>query len=48
MLASRVGLLKDGRMVVLGPPSELLSSEDPEARAFADCFRDPQEATVGV
>jgi osmoprotectant transport system ATP-binding protein len=42
MLATRMGLLKDGRMVLLGPPTALLSSEDPEARAFADCFRDTQ------
>jgi osmoprotectant transport system ATP-binding protein len=42
MLASRMGLLKDGKMVLLGPPSALLSSNDPEAQAFADCFRDAQ------
>lgn len=42
MLATRMGLLKDGRMVLLGPPTALLNSEDPEARAFADCFRDTQ------
>ena len=37
-LASRIGLLKDGEMIVLGPPGDLLASEDPEARAFASCF----------
>jgi osmoprotectant transport system ATP-binding protein len=42
MFASRIGLLKDGRMVLLGPPPALLSSEDSEARAFADCFHDAQ------
>jgi osmoprotectant transport system ATP-binding protein len=40
-LASRVGLLKEGRMVLLGEPRELLDSVDPEARAFAACYRDP-------
>jgi len=44
MLADRVGLLKDGKLVLLGSPSALLNSDDPEARAFADCFRDSQEA----
>jgi osmoprotectant transport system ATP-binding protein len=37
-LASRIGLLKDGEMIVLGPPGDLLASHHPEARAFARCF----------
>jgi osmoprotectant transport system ATP-binding protein len=37
-LASRIGLLKDGQMIVLGPPAELLASSHPEARAFVQCF----------
>jgi osmoprotectant transport system ATP-binding protein len=40
VLANRVGLVKDGKMILLGPPSELLSSNDPEARAFAACISD--------
>jgi osmoprotectant transport system ATP-binding protein len=40
VLADRVGLVKDGKMILLGPPSELLSSNDPEARAFAACISD--------
>ena len=40
LLANRVGLVKDGKMIFLGPPSELLSSGDPEARAFAACLSD--------
>ncbi|MGB7952034.1 MAG: ATP-binding cassette domain-containing protein [Candidatus Binatia bacterium] len=40
LLAHRIGLIKDGQMVVLGPPSELLQSSDPEARAFAACAAD--------
>ena len=37
-LATRIALLKDGEMILLGPPAELLESNHPEARAFADCF----------
>jgi len=40
LLAHRIGLVKDGRMILLGPPSDLLASEDPEARAFATCLSD--------
>ena len=42
VLANRVCLLKDGRVVLLAPPAELLSSSDPEALAFADCFYEGQ------
>ena len=42
VLATRIALLKDGAMVLLGPPAELLQSSHPEARAFADCFHDGQ------
>ncbi|MGH7771104.1 MAG: ABC transporter ATP-binding protein [Candidatus Binatia bacterium] len=45
ILASRICLLKDGKVVLLGQPADLLKSEDPEVRAFADCLRDP-DATV--
>jgi osmoprotectant transport system ATP-binding protein len=41
LLASRIGLLKDGRLTFLGPPRDLLESDDPEARAFASSFQDP-------
>jgi osmoprotectant transport system ATP-binding protein len=37
-LGSRIGLLKDGEMVVLGAPADLLRSQDPEARAFIEAF----------
>jgi osmoprotectant transport system ATP-binding protein len=46
-LASRIGLLKDGEMIVLGPPSDLLESAHPEARAFAQCFQDSLTARGG-
>ena len=38
LLANRIALLKDGEMVLLGPPEELLQSQDPEARAFAEGY----------
>ncbi len=38
LLAHRIGLVKDGRMILLGPPSDLLASDDPEARAFSTCL----------
>lgn len=34
ILASRIGLFKDGRLVELGTPDEFAASEHPEARAF--------------
>jgi osmoprotectant transport system ATP-binding protein len=43
-LASRIGLIKDGRMILLGPPELLLESEDPEARAFAACLSGSRDA----
>jgi osmoprotectant transport system ATP-binding protein len=43
-LATRIGLLKDGEMIVLGPPAELLASSHPEARAFAECFHELERA----
>jgi len=44
VLANRIGLILDGKMVLLGPPSDLLSSTHPEARAFAACFFDTHSA----
>lgn len=38
-LASRIGLMHGGRMVVLGTPAEFLQSEHPEARAFLECLQ---------
>ncbi|HXV48438.1 MAG TPA: ABC transporter ATP-binding protein, partial [Candidatus Binatia bacterium] len=38
VLATRIALLQDGEMVLLGPPAALLESSHPEARAFAACF----------
>jgi osmoprotectant transport system ATP-binding protein len=42
LLASRIGLVKEGKMVLLGPPADLLRSHDPEARAFAACVSDEE------
>src|SRR5262245_21554342 len=38
VLGNRIALLKDGEMILLGPPEALLHSDHPEARAFAQCF----------
>ncbi|HWP59184.1 MAG TPA: ATP-binding cassette domain-containing protein [Candidatus Acidoferrales bacterium] len=42
LLASRIGLLRDGKMIFLGRPEELLASADPEARSFVACLREPE------
>lgn len=42
LLANRIALLKDGEMVLLGPPEDLLRSQHPEARAFAEGFSGAQ------
>jgi len=42
VLGDRIGLLKDGEMVLLGAPADLLKSSHAEARAFAACFYDGQ------
>ncbi len=44
LLAHRIGLVKDGKMVLLGPPSDLLDSKDAEARAFAACVSDGESS----
>jgi osmoprotectant transport system ATP-binding protein len=41
-LATRIALLKDGELIVLGPPQQLIESDHPEARAFAACIQDGQ------
>ena len=42
LLANRIGLLKDGKLILLGGQADLLNSADPEAQAFAACARDGQ------
>jgi len=44
ILGSRIALLKDGKMVLLGRPEELTKSNDPEAKAFAECLSEPDPA----
>ena len=48
LLGHRIALLQDGALVLLGPPQELLRSEHPEARAFAEGFRGGPEAAAGA
>jgi osmoprotectant transport system ATP-binding protein len=44
LLAHRIGLVKDGKMILLGSPADLLASKDPEACAFAACLSDAPSA----
>jgi len=39
-LASRIGLFKDGRLVVLSAPDEFARSDDAEAKAFIETMND--------
>ena len=39
ILGTRIGLMEEGRMVVLGTPAEFLQSEHPEACAFMACLK---------
>lgn len=39
ILASRIGLMQGGQMVLLGTPEEFLRSSHPEAQAFQQCLR---------
>lgn len=41
LLASRIALLKEGKIVLLGAPADFAKSHDPEVRAFVDCLHDP-------
>lgn len=41
VLASRIGLMQDGRLVELASPNDFLQSQHPEARAFLDCLQLP-------
>jgi osmoprotectant transport system ATP-binding protein len=38
LVATRIGLLQDGRLEVLAPPAEFLRSAHPEARSFLACL----------
>lgn len=40
-LASRIGLMQDGRLVELGTPQEFIDSQQPEAQAFLECLQVP-------
>ncbi len=44
LLASRIGLFKDGRLVELAPASDFLRSENPEARAFMASLVEPKQS----
>jgi osmoprotectant transport system ATP-binding protein len=46
-LASRIGLFKDGRLVVMAAPSEFLASDDAEAKAFIETMSDERGTMKG-
>jgi osmoprotectant transport system ATP-binding protein len=39
LLATRIGLMKDGRMLAVVEPKDFLKLDDHEARAFAECLK---------
>ena len=41
LLATRIALLKDGKVVLLGKPPEFLASREPEVQAFVACLTTP-------
>ncbi|ALF52640.1 ABC transporter ATP-binding protein [Nostoc piscinale CENA21] len=44
VLASRIGLMYDGELVVLGTKEEFLRSQHPESLAFLQCLRSLQDS----
>jgi osmoprotectant transport system ATP-binding protein len=48
LLASRIALLKDGKVVLLGRPDDFLKSAEPEVRAFVSCLDDPGSSEAGL
>jgi osmoprotectant transport system ATP-binding protein len=43
LLASRIGLIKEGRLLLLARPDDFLESSDPEVRAFVGCLNDDEK-----
>ncbi|MEG4046900.1 ATP-binding cassette domain-containing protein [Microcoleus sp. Pol17_C1] len=41
LLASRIGLMQDGRLIELASPADFMKSQHPEARAFLECLQLP-------
>jgi len=41
ILATRIGLFKDGRLVELARPRDFLESTEPECRAFIESLEEP-------
>ncbi|MCU0542100.1 MAG: ATP-binding cassette domain-containing protein [Oscillatoriaceae cyanobacterium Prado104] len=41
-LASRIGLMQEGRLVELAAPAEFVKSQHPESRAFLECLQLPK------
>ena len=47
LLATRIGLMEEGRMVVLGTPAEFSRSQQPEACAFMACLKSLEQTQEG-
>jgi osmoprotectant transport system ATP-binding protein len=45
VLATRIGLMRDGKLQFLGPPAAFLASQDEEVRAFLACI-EPEVETA--
>ena len=43
LLADRIGLMQDGRLIFLGSPEAFLTDPHPEARAFVACLAEGAE-----
>lgn len=47
-LATRIGLMQEGKLVFLGTPTEFLRSPEPEALAFLKCLQVPEPREVST
>jgi osmoprotectant transport system ATP-binding protein len=48
LLASRIALLKDGKIVLLGAPADFLKSAESEVQAFVSCLSDPDLSAASL
>jgi osmoprotectant transport system ATP-binding protein len=48
ILASRIALLKEGKVVLVGRPADFLDSREPEVQAFVSCLGDPETSGAAL
>jgi len=46
LLATRIGVLHEGRLVFLGGSAEFLKADEQEVRAFHACLEDKWKETI--